>query len=378
MGVFLRHYVLPVSLLSGTIIGAGVFSLPFVFTAGGWLTALGYLAAFGGVFVLIHLMYADVMFSTDNAAHDFVGYARRYLGAWAGRIAFLMTVVGMILALTIYLVLSASFSAILLPNQPQGALVLFFWALGSLLMFLPVRGMAALEALAVLVIVGIVGIVAAKGLPHIDRLASVRPLDLRYLFLPFGPVLFSYAGRVAIPSLLSYLKGEGLPPLHARKIIMWGTVLPGVVYLLFAAGVIGLSNVVSEDAVSGIVGLSPTLLGTVGVLVLASLLSSYFVVGVSVIRILEKDLRLSRLASGTLVIASPVLLYAAGLQNFLVLVGISGGVFIALEGVFIALMWRKAHEKQVPLLLSPRWKKAVWALTLVFIAGAFYEIIRVL
>lgn len=371
---FLRRYGLPVSLLSGTIIGAGVFSLPFVFVQGGWLTGLLYLAGFGAVFSLIHLMYADILL--QNGEHDFVGYARRYLGPWAGRLSFLMTVVGMLLALTVYLVLSASFSSVLLPGQPLWALILLFWALGSLFMFFPVRGMAALEALAVLVIVGVIGIIASLGVPHIERLATVRPLDLRYLLLPFGPVLFSYAGRVAIPSLLSYLKEEGLAPLHARKTIVWGTALPGLLYLVFAAGVVGLSGAVSEDAVSGIVGLPPMLLGTIGILVLTSLLSSYFMVGVSVMRILERDVKTPRLLSSAAVIAAPLALYAAGLQDFLTLVSISGGIFIALEGIFIALMWQKAHEKRMPLLVSPKLRRGVGVLVFVFVVGALYEIMR--
>lgn len=379
--VFLRRFVLPVSLLSGTIIGAGVFSLPFVFIQGGWVAGIVYLFGFGAVFALIHLMYADLMLTTDNAAHDFVGYARTYLGAWAGRLAFLMTVVGMLFALTVYLVLSASFSSILLPEQSAGTLILFFWAAGSFFMFAPVRGIAALELLAVLVIAGIIGIVAVFGLPHLERLSAVRPFDLRYLFLPFGPVLFSYAGRAAIPSLLSYFKGEegeGFPPPDARKAILWGTALPGFVYLVFIAGVVGLSVSVSEDAVSGIVGLPSALLRTIGVLVLASLLSSYFVIGVSIMRILEKDLAAPRLLSAASVIASPIALYAAGLQDFLILVSIAGGVFIALEGVFIALMWRRAHERRAPLLVSPKFRNAIGVLVLIFLGGALYEILRLI
>lgn len=375
---FLTRYGLPIGLLSGTIIGAGVFSLPFVFIAGGYLTALGYLAAFGGVFTLIHLMYADVMLATDNMAHDFVGYATRYLGAWAGRLAFLMTVIGMLFALTVYLVLSASFSVLLLPIQSTGTLVLVFWVLGSLCMFLPVRGIALLEALAVLVIVGIVGIIILKGAPHLGRLATVEPWNFGALFLPFGPVLFSYAGRVAIPSLLSYAKEEKFSAAHLRTVIGWGTILPGVVYLLFAAGVIGLSSTVSEDAVSGIVGLSPVLLQIVGILVLVSLLSSYFMVGVSVITILEKDLRAPRLLSAISVVAAPLLLYAAGLRDFLTLVSVAGGVFIALEGVFIVTMWKRAHADRPPLLLSLRWQRVVGVLAAVFIVGAVYEIMRLL
>ncbi|MBI2037007.1 MAG: hypothetical protein HYT14_01440 [Candidatus Liptonbacteria bacterium] len=371
--VFLRRFVLPVSLLSGTIIGAGVFSLPFVFVASGWAIGLAYLAGFGAVFTLIHLMYADILLA--DGEHDFVGYARRYLGRWAGRLAFLMTVVGMLFALTVYLVLAKSFFAVLAPSLFPELALLGFWAFGSLVMFFPVRGVAALEVLAVLVIIGIIGVITVYGVPQAARLAELPAANLWYLFLPFGPVLFSYSGRVAIPSLLAYLKREAPEPAHMRKVIGWGTAIPGIVYLLFALGIIGLSQTVSEDAVSGILGLPPFLLRAIGAFGIASLISSYLVVGISVMRVLEKDLAAPRLFSAPLVIGAPLALYAAGLQDFLTLVSVSGGVFIALEGVFIALMWRKARAH---LLLSPRFTYAVGALVAVFIGGALYEIMRVL
>lgn len=374
--VFLRRFVLPVSLLSGTIIGAGVFSLPFVFAQSGWAVGLAYLAGFGAVFTLIHLMYADILLA--DGGHDFVGYARRYFGQWAGRLAFLMAVVGMLLALTVYLVLSKSFFAILAPTLPPGLLLLGFWALGSLAMFLPVRGVAALEVLAILVIIGIVGVIAVYGLPQAARLAALPAASLGYVFLPFGPVLFSYSGRVAIPSLLAYLKRETPEPAHIRKVIGWGTAIPGVVYLLFALGIIGLSSVVSEDAISGVLGLPPLLLQAIGAFGIASLISSYLVVGISIMKILEQDLAAPRLISGAAVVAAPVLFYAAGLQDFLTLVSVSGGVFIALEGVFISLMWRKAFAGREPALVPRRVGNAAWALVLVFLVGALYEIMRIL
>jgi amino acid permease len=370
----LRHCVLPVSLLSGTIIGAGIFSLPFVFVQSGWVAAVFYLLLFGVVFTLIHVMYADLLLA--DGEHDFVGFARRFLGAWAGHLAFLMTVLGMIFALTVYLVLSLSFSSILLPHLDRGILIVLFWVLGSLMMFFPVRGQALLEALAVLVILVVVGIVAFKGFAHLERLYAVKPLGMGKIFLPFGPVLFSYAGRVAIPSLVSYFKAEKLSFQKLKSVIFWGTALPGFVYLIFALGVVGLSNIVSEDSISGIADLSPAFLRVIGILVLASLLSSYFMVGVSIKRILEKDLNLKRLLAGAIVVFAPLLLYVAGLKDFLTLVSIAGGIFIALEGIFIALMWEKSQKARASFLLPAQFNPAVRALVIVFVLGAIYEIIK--
>ena len=103
-----KNVILPASLLAGTIIGAGVFALPYVFVKAGILTGLFYLLIFSAVFTLIHLMYADIILRTKENRR-FFGYAEIYLGSWGKWPAILITIVGMIFVLTVYLILSVSF-----------------------------------------------------------------------------------------------------------------------------------------------------------------------------------------------------------------------------------------------------------------------------
>ena len=85
--------VFPTSLLATTIIGAGMFALPYLFNKAGIATGLFYLFIFGAVFALIHLMYADIIVRTSENRR-FSGYAKIYLGRLGHWSSIFMTIFG--------------------------------------------------------------------------------------------------------------------------------------------------------------------------------------------------------------------------------------------------------------------------------------------
>jgi hypothetical protein len=131
-----------------------------------------------------------------------------------------------------------------------------------------------------------------------------------------------------------------------KPAILWGTLVPAIVYFAFILGIFGLSSgVVAEDAVSRLVGrISYQFLAGIGILGLLSLWSSYILIGLNVKEILFLDLGLSRKISGLLVVGFPLALYLAGFTGFITLVSFVGGLFLSLEGILIILMWLKMNK----------------------------------
>lgn len=375
-----KNVILPAGLLAGTIIGAGIFALPFVFEKAGTLTGLFYLVIFGVVFTLIHLMYAEVILKTEGN-HRFPGYARIYLGNFGFRSTILTTVIGMIITLTIYLILSVSFINLIKPtnfNAVGFPNILFFWLLGSAAIFLEIRRLAFLESLITGGIIVIVLIIAGYGLNFLDKINTASIFNIQNIFLPYGAVLFALAGRTAIPTVINYFQKTNQPPSGVKKPVILGTLAPALVYLLFVFGILGLSGVVSEDAVSGLIGHVPDLILTlIGIFGLISLWSSYIVIGLDVKNTLRYDLKFPKILAGLAVIFSPLILFLLGFQNFLAMIGLVGGIFIALEGIFIVLMWRKSRKtKPEPVIFKKLNPFVVYALIMVFIGGIIYGIIH--
>lgn len=344
---FYRNFLLPTGLLAGTIIGAGVFALPFIFKVAGLLTGFFYLLLATVIYVLIHLFFADTIIRTPGE-HRFVGYTRIYLGRTAGWISVLMAVLEMVFVLTIYLVLSVSFINLFLPNLPDLWKLLIFWVLGSATIFLSLKKLTFLEFS---ITIGMILIIIMTFVLGLGKLGKIGLNDFypnfEGLLFPLGPLLFALGGRVAIPYLVKYFHLPNIGHQHRfiRRSIIWGTVIPAIVYGFFILGVLGLSRSVTEDSISGLVGAVPGgLLAVLGVLGFLTLWSSYIVIGLDVKSVLLHDLKFSRAMRIAIVVLAPLALYFLGFQNFIGLVSFVGGIFLAVEGIFITLMWLKANR----------------------------------
>lgn len=371
---------MPTGLLAGTIIGAGVFALPFVFKTAGLSAGIFYLGLGAIVYAIIHLMYADLVLVTGGE-HRFVGLAEIYLGKGASLLGLFMAVVQMIFVMTIYLILSVSFLNLVFGENFDIYKLGAFWVLGSLAIFLKTRRLAFLETLIAWGMVAIIAVLFFFGLdrPEFIGKTPFYP-NFAQILLPLGPIFFSLAGRVAIPSLVQYFRLPGVGHNHAliKRTVVWGTVLPAIVYTAFIFGILGLSPAVSEDSVSGLVGYAPAgLLMVVGILGILSLWSSYIVVGLDVKNTLALDLKISPTIRDAIVVAFPVILYLVGFQNFLGLVGFVGGIFLALESILVVFMWLKAKEKTGKLPLLGKFSPALAVLfVLPFVAALIYEASR--
>ncbi len=371
-----KEVLLPASVLASTIIGAGVFSLPFVFSLAGWGTGILYLVAGAGVFYLVHKMYADIILRSKKK-YKFVGYARFYLGETAAGAAVLATGLGAILTLTVYLILGARFLNIIFPSLPESAGWWIGWVLGSLAIYLKIGKMARLEFLITAGMFLAIALVFFLGMEQGPNKIFDRPMvNPLLILLPFGPVLFSLSGRSAIPAVIEYSNGkETLKKIN--RVIGIGSAMPAAVYLLFTVGMIGLLETTTSDSIKGITSMPRMMAMIVSVFGILSIMSSYIVVGLSIKQIAEDDLQFSKVFSFAAAVAAPMILLYAGLNNFFQTVTIAGGVFLAAESIIIILIWQKLNKTGVPARLFEKKMPpaAVNLLTGIFILGIIYTLV---
>lgn len=379
MGKIFSQLIYPASLLATTIIGAGMFALPYLFSKAGIATGLIYLFFFGIILALIHLMYADIIVRTPENKR-FPGYAKIYLGKFGKWISVFMAIFGALLALVVYLVLSASFVNLIAPNASAAYIALFFWLLGSLAIFFNVNKLAMSEFLIFIGMAAIILVIFGFAFlmnGGMKKVTNLPLFNLNNIFLPFGAVLFSMYGRSAIPTLLGYFRNNGQSPIKSKWPIIIGSIAPAVIYFIFVFGILGLSDNISEDAVSGLVGNLPiAILWILGILGIISLWSTYIVIGRDIKKSLEHDFNFLPILSGAVVLIIPILFYFIGLQDFLLLVEFVGAVIIGLEGIFIILMWLKASKTEsAEKIINKLHPIIIILLFLVFIAGIVYKII---
>ncbi len=351
-------------IIAAATVGDGIFALPFIFFQSGWLLGLVYLAALAAIVIGAHAVYLETLEQLGERER-LLGLARKYFGAGGFWIGFIAIILGLLLTLVAYLILGTLFIRLGFPNVPPALPLAIFWIFMVGITILPDGRVTALELAGILGTTVVVVLIFATAFPraNFDGAPLVNPKNL---FLPFGAILFSLAGWTGIEPAYESRRGV------KRKSDPWlalaaGTIFAAILYALFAAGVLGTATHITSDTISGL-GNWPAwkreVVAALGILAVAT-------VSVPITReirnSLEKDLRWNKLGSRALIIFFPIACVLAGLNNFLIVVGLVGGVFLSTQYLLIISVGRRA------LTLSPGKKLALDVVTLVFVVGAIYE-----
>lgn len=364
-----RNFVFAASLLANTIIGAGIFSLPFVFYSVGAGVGIIYLLVFALAYCAIHLMYAKAV-EAEPEGHDLAYLARKYLGATFGSVATLIILAELLIVLTVYIILSQSFFGIIF-GMPGAYAAILFWILGTVFIFVDLKWIEWISVTSVLMLLTAVGVVFHASIPHTFIVPLTKPINWFLFLLPFGPLFFALNGRPAISKAVEVWRSarREKKSFSLPGAIVVGTILPTLLYIVFIFGVLKLSPIPSGDALSGIAAALPAwMMVMLGVFGLVAIWVPYFMIGANIRDILREDMRLSRIMSAGLVILIPIGLFFSGVSQFVSVVSFVGGLFLALEGIFVVTIWRRAFP-------TSKYRAVSYVLYTIFLLSIVYEIL---
>ena len=97
-----------VFVLSGMIIGVGMFAIPFSFAAAGFWLGAAELVVLTCIVVILHLLYGEIVLATPEF-HRMPGYVRVYLGRRAETVSWASTIFGITGTLLAYLIAGSLF-----------------------------------------------------------------------------------------------------------------------------------------------------------------------------------------------------------------------------------------------------------------------------
>ncbi len=372
-----RKFLHAVAVLIGTMVGVGIYGIPFAFAKAGFWVGMVWLVGLAGIVCLFNLMFAELTLSTQGT-HQVAGYANIWLGAWGRRLMTLANMIGIYGALLAYMIVAGEFLHNVLSQfltvDPQ-LYSLLFALMWSLLWILRPRTIAAIELALIGMYASVIVIVAAVGLPHIQPtfLTGWTP---EFWYLPYGIVLFALAGLTAIPIQRTLLAGRER---MLRPAIITSMIVVVALYALFALTIVGLSGeVTSPEALAGLYGIVGT-----PVILLASLLgiltvsSSYVMLGTALYETLHIDYRLRPSASWLFALVPPVLFFMSGLRNFIDVIGLVGAVAVGSQGVLLLAAYVRARrmrlrDAEIKLRIPVA---IVWLLMAFFAAGVVHELL---
>lgn len=363
------NFIKALAVFLGTIIGVGIFGLPFVAYKAGFFIVTFYFVLMASIVIWVNLIYAEVVLA-DKKVRRFPGYVGEYLGKKWKNTSFIIMAVGLIGALLAYLIIGGEFLSFFLSSYLGGTPFLYtllFFIIGACLIFKGMKSVSGVEIFLLFALLIILGVFSVKAFPFVDfnQFDDVR---LDYLFFPYGVVLFSLWGTALIPEMKEIVKGSR-PVL--RKVIISGIIISSLIYLLFIFIVLGASKpVVSEEAISG---LNQAIRGDVIKLVfifgVITCFTSFIALGLTLKKILWHDFGLSKNLSWALACFSPLFLFLLGLREFIKVISITGSVALGAEGMIIIFLYRKFLKKKRAKSLSPLF----YLLITIFILGVALE-----
>ena len=363
-----RRIFRAISTLSGTIIGVGFFSLPYILSKVGIYFLIFYILFLGSLVILIHLFFGELAILTPDLKR-LPGFVTHHLGSFAGKIAFVSAILGTYGTLLAYLIIGGSFlKNLFFPILKDFDLVfiLIYFLIASLFIFSGINIISRVEFLDSTLFLLILILILVLGYKFFNVKNLLLTPKLQDLFLPYGPILFSLWGASMIPEVEEIL---GKNKKDLKKVIFVSILFSALFYFAFAILVCGiLGKETAEDAISGLekflgekISRILFLFGTV------TTFTSFVALGLTLQKVFWYDLKIEKNLAFILATLPPLIFFFLGFNRFLPVIALVGAVFLGIDGILILLMYRKVKKSKVKDFLF-------YPLFSIFLFGIFYEV----
>lgn len=363
----MKETIFAISLLAGTIIGTGIFALPYLTVKVGILIILGYFIILGIAVTLIHYFFSEVAFETP----DFLrlpGFAKHHLGKKGYYVSLISAIFGLIGTTLSYLILGGKFLTILFSSflgLSESFYTFTYFVIGATLIYFGVKAITKVQFWGLIFLLGSLLIATLVSIPYL-KLSNI-PLfeaNMSNLFLPYGAVFFSLWGLTLIPETEEVL---GKKKKLLKKVIPISIIIPIILYLVFILLVVGAMGMQTpEDALNGLqhyLGNEVFLL--ILVFAIVATFTSFITTGLTLKRIFSYDLKINEKLSWMIATFVPIILFFIGFNDFLKTISLVGGVVLGVDGILALLMYKK---------IKPQRKLIVYPLILFLLGGIIYSI----
>lgn len=372
----ISNRVYAIAVLSGTIIGVGLFALPYITLKVGFLIVFGYFLVLGALVILVHLFFGELALRTPDFKR-LPGFAKFYLGKWGERVSYFSTIFGFFGAILAYLIVGGKFLAELLSpifQLPPEIFTFIYWLFGSFLIFFGIKAIAKVEFWGLILFFTILIVIFFRGMPFINLenlFIGNWELEARGWFLPYGIILFSLWGVSLIPEAEEIL---GKKKKMLLKIIPIAILIPMIIYLFFICLILGITGLKTTE--SALTGLREVLGGEIVSLILffgiLTTFTSFIALGLTLKKVFWYDLKLTKNLAWVITCFLPLFLFLIGIKEFIFVISFVGTVMLGIDGILILLMYHKLQVKSQKLKVK---SLLIYPLFLVFLGGIIYQII---
>ncbi len=329
--------------LIGTVVGVGIFGLPYVFSQAGFVFGLVVLVVIAALSLLTFFVYADLLEVSQQHVR-FVAVVSNQLGPfgrWIATLAYFGSLWGALLA---YIIVGGQLLFNILRPVLAGEIFTYqviFWLIVSIGMVGGSIFVRRLQSILIPIFFVMIAALTLFALPHlhVDYLIAMEPTNP---LLPFGALIFAFSGFSAVPECREAL---GKHKSSLRSALLLGVVLIGAVYALFSLAVVGMTGpFTSTQAVDGLrLAMGPEVSTFVSVIGLCTVFTAFISVGNALTNSLVYDFRGRFLFSWALTACVPLAAFLFGARDFIGVIGATGGLLGGLSGVVLLIAYERAR-----------------------------------
>lgn len=365
-----------VAILVGTMIGAGIFALPYAVEQIGLIPGLFVMALVALMVLLLYLLLGELSLSTKGL-HHFTGFAEVYLGKWGKWLMLFTMAIGMYLPLLAYTIAQGEILTSLFGGNQQYNSLMYF-AFCAVCVFFGMKVFRRFEFVINVAFIVLIIAISYLAAPSFS-LENISHIDWSGVAMPYGVILFAFGGGSAVPLMRAALKGQEE---KMRSALITGVAIVFALYIVFAfvlAGALG-------DKVTPIVTLAlgstlgPWALLIANVFAIFAMTSCFLSLGSSLQLMFQQDFGLHKLTSWLLTIGVPLGLFFIGFNNFFALINLSGAVAGGLESILLLVIyWRLRHlhkTGRTPEYKLHQYLPIIIILSLMFLSGLVYSLIQ--
>ncbi len=339
-----QKYFFALSTMIGTMIGVGIFGIPYVLVKAGFGVGVFYFLILGIMVLLVNLFYGEIILRTKED-HRLVGYAQTYLGLWGKRLVTLSNIAGFYGAILAYIIIGGQFLFLLLSPLLGGSNLIYtliFFSAGSLAILVGLALIAEAELVMnvfLLLTFAVIFIFSAIKI-NPTNLSNFNPAQL---FLPYGVILFALGSLSAIPEVREVMGSEAK---RFKSVITWGTIIPIIVTFLFVLAVVGaIGPKITPEAIASFKDILGAKVYALGLFFgFLAVTTSFLVIGLNLKRLLVFDYRLNNFSAWILGCFVPLLIFLFGSRDFIKVIGTTGGILGGLDGIIVSLIYLRAKR----------------------------------
>ena len=356
MTLFKNPVVQAVAVVFGTIVGAGVLGVPYAIAQVGLLSGTVILLVVGVALTFLMLFVGEVALRSEKP-QQLTGYTAQFVGLKAKHILAVVLIINIYGALLAYVVGQGE----VLSNLFGGGAVswsILFLVVGGVFIVLGIDAIKYVETLLTALILSILAAVIFLSAPEITTVNIFTGTPtFSGVLTAYGVALTACFGLTAVPQVRNILFKSS--PHTIRRALLWGALLPPLLYVVFAAVVIGVTGEATTPVAT--IGLGEQLGGSVlilgSVFAVAAMATSFLALGLALRNVFYRDYNIPLAIASVLTLGVPAILFAFGLRDFILILSVIGVFALGLVGVMGVITYWMARSKkdETATRLVPHW-----------------------